>query len=117
MRLKDTVPRRRSSSSVSPLDSSTDRKKHHCEVCIRISGTKTDLRTDRETLERLAKKKERPITYDEGCRVARQLKAAKYVECSALNQQGLKDVFDEAIVTVLNKPKKAKRFSTRCMIL
>ena len=75
------------------------------------------MRTNTAELERLAKKKERPITYEEGCRVAKQLKACKYVECSALNQQGLKDVFDEAIVTVLNKPKKPKRISTRCMIL
>ena len=33
---------------------------------------------------------------------------------SALNQQGLKDVFDEAILTVLNKPRSKK---SKCRIL
>ena len=65
--------------------------------------------------ERLLKKKERPVTYEEGVRVAKKIGAFKYVECSALNQQGLKDVFDEAILTVLNKPKY--KSSKDCAIL
>lgn len=79
-----------------------------------LVGTKVDLRSSQEHIERLAKKKERPVTYEEGCRVAKQLKAVKYVECSALNQQGIRDVFDEAILTVLNKPKTN---SHKCCIL
>lgn len=62
----------------------------------------------------MAKKKERPISYEEGVRYAKKLKADKYVECSALTQAGLKDVFDEAIITVLNKSKPKKK---PCVIL
>lgn len=78
-------------------------------------GTKTDLRNDSNEVEKLAKKKERPITADEGVKCAKKIKAVKYVECSALTQQGLKDVFDEAIITVLRKTQKKKKKG--CVIL
>jgi len=73
------------------------------------------LRNDPVEREKLLKKKERPITQEEGIRIAKKIGAFKYVECSALNQQGLKDVFDEAILTVLNKPKY--KSSKECIIL
>jgi len=80
-----------------------------------LVGTKTDLRNDPQEIEKLAKKKQKPITTEEGEKVAKQLKAFRYVECSSLTQHGVKDVFDEAILAVLNrKPKKKKN---GCQIL
>lgn len=49
--------------------------------------------------------KEAPIQKEDAVRVTEQMQS-KYVECSALTQEGLKNVFDEAMKTVLAKKIK-----------
>jgi GTPase SAR1 family protein len=66
-------------------------------IPIILVGTKTDLRNDRFEIERMAKKKQRPVSFDEANLVCEQFKLKKYIECSSLSQNGLKSVFDEAI--------------------
>jgi GTPase SAR1 family protein len=69
---------------------------HHCPgVPCLIVGTQVDLREDSSHLEKLARQKQRPVSTEQGERLARELGAVKYVECSALTQRGLKNVFDE----------------------
>jgi cell division control protein 42 len=89
---------------------------HHCPnvPCI-IVGTQIDLRNDPTVLERLSRQKHRPITPEQGERLARELHAVKYVECSALTQQGLKNVFDEAIVAALEPSLDGQK--SECLIL
>lgn len=85
---------------------------HHCPgVPCLIVGTQTDLRDDSGVREKLAKQKMSPVRKEDGEKMAKELSAVKYVECSALTQFKLKDVFDEAIVAALEPPqvKKPKR--------
>ncbi|KAI0982740.1 hypothetical protein GJ496_000602 [Pomphorhynchus laevis] len=87
---------------------------HHCQKTpFLLVGTQTDLRDDRHTVEKLAKNKQKPVTLDQGERLAKELKAIKYVECSALTQKGLKNVFDEAILAALEPPKTEKKKRTQ----
>jgi len=74
---------------------------HHCPTSNILVGTKLDLREDPEKLESLKEKGLSPITTDQGEQLSREIKAVKYMECSALTQKGLKEVFDFAIKTVL----------------
>jgi cell division control protein 42 len=70
---------------------------HHCPgVPCLIVGTQVDLRDDPQVMEKLQRQKQRPVAPEQGERLARELGAVKYVECSALTQKGLKNVFDEA---------------------
>ncbi|KAM6336400.1 cell division control protein 42 homolog isoform 5-T7 [Alca torda] len=87
---------------------------HHCpKTPFLLVGTQIDLRDDPSTIEKLAKNKQKPITPETAEKLARDLKAVKYVECSALTQKGLKNVFDEAILAALEppEPKKTRRCS------
>ncbi|VDP11538.1 unnamed protein product [Heligmosomoides polygyrus] len=89
---------------------------HHCpSTPIILVGTKADLRDDRETIERLRERRLTPISQTQGLVMAKEIKAVKYLECSALTQRGLKQVFDEAIRAVLCPPQKPKK--KKCSIL
>lgn len=60
---------------------------HHCQKTpFLLVGTQIDLRDENTTLEKLAKNKQKPITMEQGEKLAKELKAVKYVECSALTQ-------------------------------
>lgn len=60
---------------------------HHCpRTPFLLVGTQVDLRDDSNTVEKLAKNKQRPMSSENGDKLARELKAVKYVECSALTQ-------------------------------
>ncbi|ODV83543.1 hypothetical protein CANARDRAFT_29978 [[Candida] arabinofermentans NRRL YB-2248] len=89
---------------------------HHApQVPCLIVGTQIDLRDDTTVIENLARQHQKPITPQQGERLAKELKAIKYVECSAMTQAGLKNVFDEAIVAALEPPVTKK--SKKCTIL
>ncbi|TPX36760.1 hypothetical protein SeMB42_g04981 [Synchytrium endobioticum] len=91
--------------------------RHHCPgVPCLLVGTQMDLRDNEITLDKLAKNRQRPISPDMGERLAKELIAVKYLECSALTQKGLKNVFDEAIIAALEPPAPKKK-TRNCNIL
>jgi len=90
--------------------------KHHApNVPFIIVGTKNDLRQDQTTMNKLASQGQRVVPREEAQALATQLSAVKALECSALTQEGLKTVFDEAIRAALNKSKPKK--SNGCVLL
>ncbi|KAJ6548112.1 P-loop containing nucleoside triphosphate hydrolase protein [Mycena vulgaris] len=91
---------------------------HHCPgVPCLIAGTQIDLRDDSQVIKKLARQKQRPVTNEQGERLARELGAVKYVECSALTQKGLKNVFDEAIVAALEPPVVKGKKKINCVVV
>ncbi|KAF2150359.1 hypothetical protein K461DRAFT_229619 [Myriangium duriaei CBS 260.36] len=91
---------------------------HHApNVPIILVGTKLDLRDDEATRENLRQKKMAPITYEQAVSMAREIRAYKYMECSALTQRNLKSVFDEAIRAVLSPRPMPKAKKSKCTIL
>jgi len=90
--------------------------RHHVPGApILLVGTKIDLRSDAATIERLKERDLAPLTKEQGESLAAEI-GAQYVECSALTQEGLKNVFDEAVRTAgraRTVPPKKKGF---CML-
>ena len=83
---------------------------HHCpNTPIILVGTKLDLRDDEETTEKLKEKQLNPITYPQALHMQKDIGAVKYLECSALTQEGLETVFEEAVRAVLQPQKVVKK--------
>lgn len=82
-------------------------------IPILLVGTQADRRTGVDTNNSL-------VSYSEGLKLSKEIGAIKYVECSALTREGLRDVFVNAIIVALD-PKKAKANSSlgkkkKCLI-
>ena len=83
---------------------------HYCpDVPLILVGTKLDLREDSATISKLQALSQAPISTAKGQELANKINAFKYMECSAMTQQGLKDVFDTAVKSVLIGPKDKKK--------
>ena len=86
---------------------------HHAPgVPFIIVGTKLDMRNEAKPNDG------KFITKMQGEALKEELKAFKYLECSARTQEGLKQVFDEAIRCVLiTQSLKEKRSRSKCALL
>lgn len=91
---------------------------HHARnVPFILVGTKLDLRQDEATLERLKEKRLEPITQEMGEALKKEIGAYQYLECSALTQAGLKQVFDEGIRCALSTKNNPKKKAKKCTLL
>merc|ERR1712142_476311 len=78
---------------------------HHApNVPILLVGTKSDLRKDENTIKQLNSRGQAMVTVEAAQRMAKEIGAVNFLECSALTQEGLKQVFDDAIRAAMSKP-------------
>lgn len=94
---------------------------HHCEgVPFLLVGTKSDLRNDEQTLEKLRARNQKVVELSDANAVGKEIGAQAILECSALTGAGIKEVFDQALKVVLVKKgllKTEKPQSTSCCTL
>ena len=76
-----------------------------------------DTRTNPDVIRQLEASREVPVTKQQGQALCEELKGYKYMECSAMTQEGLKQVFDEAIRCVIQNQRKPSESSRKCLIL
>jgi len=91
---------------------------HHCpDIPIVLVGTKADLVNDWRVQEHLEQRGETVITEAEGRRLAKEIGARGYIECSSLTQQGLTGVFDMAIRAAIDVKTAPTKKDKKCNIL
>jgi len=83
-----------------------------------LVGTKTDLRVKPEVIKRLKDADSEPVSTLSGIKIAKRLGALEYVECSARELVGVREIFSTvALVTSPNFNKKGgKRKAEHCLV-
>ncbi|XP_029981905.1 rho-related GTP-binding protein RhoV-like [Sphaeramia orbicularis] len=79
-----------------------------------LVGTQSDLCHDVDVLIHLDQRNSRPVHLRQARRLAKRIRAHDYMECSALTQHNLKDVFDCAISAAMKQKHtgtKSKKLS------
>jgi len=85
---------------------------HAPDAPIILVGTKLDLRSKPEAIQSLKDNGQEPISLKKGEELAKKLGAKRYLECSALTQEGLAKVFEEAVKVILFPGKENEEPST-----
>jgi Ras family protein A len=84
-------------------------------VPIVLVGNKKDLRNDETTKLELGKRKQEVVTFESGRAMAEHIGAVCYLECSALENEGVREVFEEATRAALKGEEKKKRIKCKIM--
>jgi len=76
-------------------------QEHAPDTPMILVGTKADLRGKPEAVASLKEHNQEPITYEQGEKMMKAIGAKRYLECSAISQEGLSKVFEEAVKVIL----------------
>ncbi|RKP07094.1 P-loop containing nucleoside triphosphate hydrolase protein [Thamnocephalis sphaerospora] len=83
-------------------------------VALILLATKCDLREDPMVEQRLAQQGEHPVTFEEGLEAAARIGAHRYLECSAMHDIGIGELFEHAARIALDeKPRGARTTQLR----
>lgn len=89
--------------------------RHYCRgVPFLLIGTKNDLRNDHQIIKKLKSFKSSPVSFQMGQLAASEVGAARYLECSAKTNDGIKQVFQEATKIAIRSGTKRRN---HCIIL
>lgn len=81
-------------------------------------GTKADIREDKSAVAKLKDQGTEIVSKEMAEQVAKAIKAVKYMECSAMKNNGVKEVFEEALYNGLYPPEvKTEKKKNSCLIL
>ena len=84
--------------------------RHFCpNVPIILVGNKKDLRNDPTIISELGKMKQSPVNSGDGKVMAERINAFMFLECSAKNMEGIREVFETATRAALQVNKKQKK--------
>ena len=87
--------------------------RHYCGPSpVILVACKIDLRTDAQTIERLKCECQKPVAIEDGRKIAAQIKADAYMECSAKTREGVEEVFVHAARLSLQRTKKKTSMCT-----
>lgn len=89
--------------------------RHHMPgTTVILVGTKKDLRDDPHVLEQL---QEKPVSYEEGKRKAKDIDAYAYVECSAVTGEGVSEMVELGVMSVFHPIPRHSRRKRKCIIV
>jgi len=89
--------------------------RHFCpDVPIILVGNKKDIRGDDAAVNEMRKLNQQPVDFPAGQKMAEQIGACAYLECSAKTKEGVREVFEHATRAALTTKNKPSR---RCEIL
>ncbi len=84
--------------------------RHFCDSCpVILVACKIDLRTDPHAIEKLKEQGEKIVTTEVGKKIAEQIKANAYMECSAKTREGIHDLFIHAARLSLEKHSRSQQ--------
>ncbi|XP_039394902.1 rho-related GTP-binding protein RhoV isoform X2 [Mauremys reevesii] len=87
---------------------------HNPQAPVLLVGTQADLRDDVNVLINLDRYHGRPVPKLQAEGLAEKIRAQTYMECSALTQKNLKEVFDTAIVSAVeHKARQEKKMTAK----
>lgn len=81
-----------------------------------VVGLRTDLRDDPATIERLTEKRQTAITPEQGLKLAKEINALAFVECSAKTGQGVQEVFQTAVNLLLDPSFRPLQKHKNCSV-
>jgi len=84
------------------------------EVPFFLIGTQIDQRDNTKILEELSERNLKPLTKQDGKKLAKEIGAIIYMECSAKENSGYRNIFDYVLRFVICETKQGKKYGKHC---